>query len=246
MNVLRSYEQRIVQACFARDISESLLHSLGNPHLWKMYRRLVRYRFQELCLDIFSRTSHALGKEQFQEYFDMWLDINPPKTRFFWELPLVFFDSIFHEVQKREELRIQDLWTYEKIRWKVRHISRQTRKVVDISFDLPIVLNPTVRLVNLDYAVDEIKHDHNYEKTHRHLCIYQDSNFRVKTLRLNNIAHKLVYAWLEDTPLSLQARVIKVCEQENVQINSEFIQGLADMLQDYIHRGIILGSASNE
>ena len=252
MNLLER-ERVATRVCFARQPDPADLEALGAPERWRTYRSMVRARLERVVSTALARTVRQLGDERFAAMVADWLADAPPTQRYFREVPMGFL-AHHQAALDADEARpwLGDLARFEMLAWRVRYADdRHLPPVVELSFERPIVLHPSVELLDLRYDVQphgELHHD-DYPAKALHVLMFRDDQerperaaFRAVTLILNPLARDLVRAWRDHPEETLTALTQRVAAARDTAIDERFIEGLAGLLEDYLRRGVVLGS----
>lgn len=243
---LEDYSTRITRICMARELPEEDLNALGHPERWRSYRTMVRARLRRVVRAALPRTrAHldALGEDVFDAHVTDWLATSPPDTRFFRDVPGGFVDSQGPTLAKRLP-GLDDLARYEYACWQTKAADdRFIPSAGALSFELPPVLHPSVILLSTKFAVQKKKTT--LEPLAQHLCIYRTPKFEAITMELNPIAFSMMRHWQQNPNAPLTASVQQSAAEHGSSIDQSFIEGLAALLEDFLQRGILLGSAVN-
>lgn len=241
---LKDYSTRITRICMARELPEEDLQALGHPDRWRSYRVMVRARLRRVVRAALPRTrAHldALGQELFDTHITDWLATSPPDTRFFRDVPGGFVESQGPALAKRLP-GLDDLARYEFACWQTKAADdRFIPAAGALSFDAPPVLHPSVILLPTKFAVQRKKTT--LEPREQHLCIYRTPKFEAITMELNPIAFSMMRHWQLAPNAPLTASVQGAAAEHGSSIDQSFIEGLAALLEDFLQRGILLGSA---
>lgn len=239
---LAEYESRALELCFAAEVSDEALAEIGDASRWRSYRNMVRARLRKVCGNALSRTSDAIGEERFDALFVDWLAQAPPKQRYFREVPIGFLEHATEALGSAAEPWLLDLARYELTTWRVKFADdRNLPTAVDLDFELPIALNPALELLDTTHAVHQPVQGHAYPADPTRYAIYRDAEFRAVTMILTPMARALLDAWT-DSGTSLTQHVQTVTKARGRTVDAGFIDGLSNMLADFIERGIVRGS----
>ena len=204
---------------------------------------MVRTRLRRVCGAALPRTKKALGPEAFEAAFVSWLAEAPPSTRFFREVPAQFAAHLAPRLEAREEGWLPDLARYELAEWTVKSADDADLPPLapEFGFERPPVVSPALTLLEVGWTVPR-KKAKRYEPTPLHLCIYRDpESFQAVTMELNELARDLLRAWIPGDRTMTEA-VQAVAQARGTAIDARFIDGLSSLLEDFLGRGILLGS----
>jgi hypothetical protein len=238
--MMRARAEAITRLCFDAEPAEDDLELLGARERWLLYRSMVRSRLVKVVRTAVPRTREALGDDALGARIDAWLAEAPPRTRYFWQVPLAF--GAFAEGRLPETpAYLDDLLRYELARWRANHAEAPPAPaVVDFAFDRAPALAPSLTLHVFSHPVhlDAPK----LEAAQRtQVAIFRDRAHRAGALALNPTAGALVEAWLggEET---MAESVRAVAQARGLTVDQSFIDKLGALLADFLERGLLLGS----
>ncbi len=248
---LRERERAAARVCFDAVPSDEDLALLGSVERWRDYRSMVRARLTRVVGAAMPRLVAALGTERFEHACTEWLAAAPPTERYFRHVPEGFLaqqQSAFDADTKSPWLG--ELARFELMAWRILHVDdRDVPPVGPLSFERPIVMNPALEMIDLRYDVQPHADPHRdaYEKKPLHLLMYRSAEFKAITLLLNPLARDLVVAWTDpaNADQTLAALTQEVAKRRDTRTGPKFIESLATLLEDYLGRGIVLGSRSD-
>jgi tRNA U34 2-thiouridine synthase MnmA/TrmU len=134
---------------------------------------------------------------------------------------------------------------YESARWEVGDVDgRVTLAVEEMSFDKPVLLSPTLRLLDLKHAAHhEPDADGSYVAAQTHLALHRATDADpVRTWVLNAVT----YALLKELAVpgrTVSDAVRNVAQAQKRVVDERFIDGLCTVLADFIEQRLILGAA---
>ncbi len=246
MTSLTRHEALAARVCFDRVLDNATVADLaqGDPladERWRIYREMIRARFRKVVQAALPRTGKALG-EAFEACFAAWLDESPPATRFFREVPEGFVHHLVGAQRTEAPDFTADLARYELSRWRVL-ASPDDAPARELSFERPPQLTRSLELLDVGHAV------HASKGAPRpgvfHLAVYRapkGEGFEAVTLELNELARDLLRAWSDPSEAPLAARVQAVTSARGTAIDERFLDGLGTLLEDFLRRGLVLGS----
>jgi hypothetical protein len=214
---------------------------LGNPERWLLYRTLVRDRLQAMIRAGLPRTIADLGEDVFRSWFGRFLDEAPPRDRYIRQVVPELVAFLVPRLRGSNDARpwTPDLALYECAMWEVRFAEDRTPETVGFDFERLPVLNPALRVVDLEHPVHRKADTYPSEATH--LCIYRPKgSFKPDTWTLTPLAAQLMHRWREGRG-TVAETVRAVAEERGVGIDPEFIEKLSTMLASFLERGILLG-----
>ena len=231
----------VTEVCFAIDVPEDQLARLGAEDRWRSYRKMVRTRLRKVVRAALPRTTRACAKH-FDSVFSQWLAQKPPSTRYFREVPVQFQEFASPQLTEIESW-LAELAEFEIACWTSRYSDERTAPAIgELSFERPIVLHPSVRLLQFNFGVHHSPGDkrRNYTQGPHRLCVYRNKEFESVTMQLNPLAYDLMMAWRG--PETLAEATQSVARKRDTKVDDQFIDGLSTMLEDFIERGIVMGS----
>jgi hypothetical protein len=192
------------------------------------------------------RTCALIGEAALHDAFRCFLDRDPPRTRFFREIPLAFAASTLPRWEQASDLpsASADLLRYEAALWEVADLPSELGFVPrEFSFERPAAFDPALRLVQLAHAVHGARAaDGSYERGTFRLCIHRElATGKLRTYRLNAVT----YALLERLLLghnSVAECVQQLAAERGARIDARYVDGLCEALSQFIELGIVLGS----
>lgn len=243
---LAEVEQAIQRVCIAPTPSAEDLSLLGDSDVWLVYRSMVRRRLRGEVRRVFARTLDAVGEAAFDSAFDAVLAARPPNTRFFYRVPLWFAEAAaqYFESAPGAPAHASDLLRYEATRWEVSDLPGHLEAApADFAFDAVPVLNPALRLLTLEHAVQrKLEADGAYPPGRQHLVIVRaGDDTAVKTWTVNAVTFDLLLL-LGQRPVAVTEALASVAKQRGVALDAGFVDALCTVLADFIERGVILGS----
>ena len=137
-----------------------------------------------------------------------------------------------------------DLLVYEAACWEVADLPDALDcELVELAFELPVVLAPALKLLHLKHPVHERPGgDGVYEAREVFLCVYRPAEeTKARTWSVNAITFAMMQRWHESGD-SVTEAVQAVAAERSVAVDEAFIEGLCTVLADFVERGIVLGS----
>ena len=137
-----------------------------------------------------------------------------------------------------------DMARFELARWRVL-ASEDDPPARELAFDRPPLLARSLELLDVAHIVQHTKVAPKPVDGTLHLAIYRapkGEGFEAVTLELNELARDLLRAWQEPGDAPLAARVQAVTSARGTAIDERFLDGLGTLLEDFLRRGLVLGS----
>lgn len=235
-------ERALARVCFDAEPSRDDLAALGEGR-WSLYREMVRRRFASLLGDAMPRSRAVLGDALLERLSNALLAEAPPRTRYLREYtPLV----VDFAARRADLLADAPAWAMDLLRWESAALSAAiaddppTTGLVAFDMALTPALAPSCRLVELAWSVHRDAREPAPERAT--LLLYRAaSEHRVETMVLNDVAAAITRALL-DGGGSAAERVGAAMAACGAGASEAFIEALADLLDDYLTRGVIVGS----
>lgn len=235
------------QVCFDRVPSEPSFETLmSRRDRWLSYRRMVRQRLFAMMGQGLPKSWELIPREARERAFEAWLAEAPPRTRFIREVVPVFVEFALPRwcAESSVSGALRDLIRYEMCKWELsyRPVTIEPGPC-EFAFELVPAMNPALELLELEYPVNE-KHDEleTLEPRATRLCVYRDgTDHLIYTLTLNAVTLDIVREWMRGEKTVADA-VKGVAAARNTPIDQKFIAGLTTVLEDFIQRGVVLGS----
>jgi hypothetical protein len=239
--MMRERAEAMTRVCFAAEPSERDLELLGARDRWLLYRSMVRVRLAKVVRSSIPRAREALGEEALKALIDAWLADAPPRTRYFWQVPLAF--GAFVEGRLPESpASLADLLRYELARWRATHVETPAPPaVVDFAFDRAPALAPSLVLHTFAHPVHLVGSAEREGSKPTRLAIFRDREHRADAVALNPTASALVEDWLAGERTMAEG-VRAVTEARGLKVDQGFIEKLGALIADFLERGLLLGS----
>lgn len=235
-------ERRVLGLCMGAEPSAAELGEVGDPRIWGLYRRLVRGRLRDEHKRAFKRSYPLLGRETWDAMVAHHFATDPPRSRFFYEVPLELARSGVPYLRARADVpaHAADLVAYEAAQWAVLDLPDAVEgELAELAFERIPVLTPALRLLALDHAVHENADSSTARATH--LCIYRrPQDKRSRTWVINGVTHDLLARCALGSE-ALADSVKLVCTARKLVIDDKFLDGLSTVLATAIERGVLLG-----
>lgn len=235
--------EAITRLCMAIEPAEDDLAIAGDRERWLLYRSMVRFRLEDICRRAFKRGLVALGEERFIGLVAAWLEAEGPRTPYFWRVPLemIAFTLQHSDVAASESADVLELLRYEAALWRTRHQPCAVASdVVELDFERPIVLNPTIEQLDLEHPVHEGERPFMNETTH--LLLYRrPEDEETITWTLSPFAAALVRRCGDHRDEPLKESIRQVATLRKSAIDAGLIESLGELLARFLENGIVLG-----
>lgn len=228
---LEAYQRALLGLCFApREPPE--LPGFG------LYRELVRSRFLGMARMAFRGTCALLGERAFVDSFAGYLAATPPTSPYIREVIAAF--ASYAELDRTllaAAPHARCLLRFEAAKWQVANASATVDAAVrEVDFDGVLVLNPTLRALELEYLVAES--DTPARDPHMLLVYRRPDHDDVRWYRASPVlAELLAQALGEPQPLATLVQNIGAKHSRD----QELLEGLASALTVAVERGVVLG-----
>ena len=249
---LTTLQQDLTAVCLAVTPDALQLGRLGahndSQARFLMYRRMVRRRIHDELRKACKRTVLAIGEEAFSRLFDAYMADPGPRTRFFHHLPVEFARVVLPSLQTASALpaHAADLLRLEAARREVANLkglaAHERDALRDFDFDQPVVLQPALRLLRLEYAVHELESgDEPCRKDPTLLLVFRArDDARVRHFVVNPVTFDILRA-ISKRSQAMKEAVALVGRQRNLIVDGPFLEGLCAVLADFIDAELILG-----
>jgi hypothetical protein len=262
---LADYEQSVAALLFAGD-PEPHVRALSTDALsekrWRVYRRMVRQRLCD-CLDsTFPRTRALVGEEAWRAIVDRFFDAAPPTTRYLRAVPGELAAFLPHAI---ESTSIDaPPWTIDLARheWALLEVAvfadergaEETEEVIELRMDRPVVLAPAHRLLRSKWSVHRVPAPEDASLDVSSVvagdfavCLYRDpESHRVRALELTPVAAAILEEIEKGAGDGRERALVDAlraaADRCRVTIDEHFVQSFADVAEDWIRRGLWLGS----
>jgi len=254
---LIDYQRSVISLLFKGD-PEPHVRALSDDALsekrWRVYRRMVRQRLRECIDDTFPRTRAVVGKESWDAIVDRFFDEAPPTTPYLRAVPgevAAFLSRALDASAPR--------WTIDLARheWALLDVAitadergaDETEEVTELRMDRPVVLAPAHRLLRSKWSVHRVPIPEGESLDVASIvegdfavCLYRDpDSHRVRALELTPAAAAILEE-IESGQRPLVDALRVAADRCDVTIDQDFVQSFADVADDWIRRGLWLGS----
>ena len=223
---------------------------VGVPHeRMAVYEEIVFNNLFESVSACFPVAHKVLGKRKWlklNQAFMREYSANSPLFRKIPEQFLQFLNNADLELQAMLPPYLNSLCHYEWIELFVAS-SADTAKPIDIApegdhANNKLVFNPTMQLLNYDYAVHKISPRYKPKQPEStQLLVFLNTDDQVKFIELNAVTHRLI-SLLQNAPLTgTQALTLLAKELQHPQPESIIEFGLS-ILEDLQRQGVIIGT----
>lgn len=233
---LLAYQREVFEVIFAPEPDATLAARLpGGAERWLMYRRMVRKRLTRVIGDALPRWSEAAGEEGAAEARAAFFDARALSSRFFRDIPVLFGRWLRPQLDGNTRACLDlDLAI-----WETRNAAAPLPTFTPFDFEAPVVLHPAVKL--LWTTVHPARSDEHFDEE-RLVCVYRDvRSDATRWLLPEDRAAALLEAWSDGKSAAVQA-ARSVAERFRMPIDGEFARWLGGCAEDWLERGIVLGS----
>jgi hypothetical protein len=237
-------ERAILAICFRAEPPEPLLAELGDRDRWLIYREMVRDRLWREIRVALPRTCELLGETLLAREFNAFLELDPPRTRYFRGVVSAFVASALPRWRADASMAFApaaiDLVGYELARWEVADLVAGGAAPQEFSFDRIPVLSPALRLLHVEHAVQR---GHGTEVGEHFLCVHRrDDRASVRTWILTARTFELLARFVA-ADASVSAIVRDLAAARGGIVDAGYVDALCATLAQFIEVGIVLGSA---
>jgi hypothetical protein len=238
-------ERAVLSICFGAQPPEKHLEALGERRSWLMYREMVRDRLLAEIRGALPRSRQLLGDAALLEAFTLFLDRDPPRTRFFREIVPAFVHSALPiwEADSSVARLCLDMLRYEAALWEVRDLAADLAEpCLDFAFDRVPVVCPALRLLRVEHAVHQADGDGRYAAGQHRLCVHRANDTdSVRTWTLTETTFDLLQGW-QRGDCTVAESVQRLGKARAIRIDGAFVDALCTTLAQFIEIGIVLGS----
>jgi hypothetical protein len=240
-------ERAVLSLCFRAQPCEALLDELGGERRnWLLYRHMVRDRLLGEIRFALPRSRALLGDAALDHAFQLHLDRDPPRTRYFREIVLAFVTSALPiwQIDATLSPACIDMARYEAALWEVSDLDARNHPVlVDFAFDRVPVLSPALRLLTVSHAVHATPPAAGeYASGEHRLCVHRARNAeRPRTWTLTRTTYDLLQRWQRGAETVAES-VQQLAAERAFRVDAQFVDGLCASLAQFIEVGIVLGS----
>lgn len=241
---LHDLQRALARVCLDPSPSPDDLAALGGPEIrWWVYRELVRGRFEQCLAEVLPRTREALTERAFNDHIAAWLQTAPPRTRYYRELVGEFVE---HLARDPEAVNARAPWAMDLCRYERAVVASldapslpDDEAVGEFAMELPPRITPSARLLRLAWSVLDAVPTH----APTSLLLYRDEATRaVETLALTELVADMMAAMLAGG-VSVTGCIQQALARHDASVHAGLIEALAEILGDYLDRGVILGSS---
>lgn len=212
-----------------------------------VYRNMVRGRLVELVGDAMPRAREAVTTADLNAMMGAFLATRPHLTRYIREVTPRFVAWLG---ANRDVLPVSlapwwlDLARYESAVLAMNIANDPTGDgVVDFDMALPVALTTAQKLLRVGWTVHETDIRPVDEKGGLALLVYRDpQRLSIETFVLSPIAGDIYEAWVANPTRSATENVQGVLARHHASAGQVFIESFAELVGDFLDRGVILGS----
>ncbi|MEM1028942.1 MAG: putative DNA-binding domain-containing protein [Myxococcota bacterium] len=216
-----------------------------------VYRKLVRNTLRSAIGNELPKTRHRLGAERFERYYTSYLRTEAPASRLLRDVAYEFARWAHPRLVADPQVAdfIPDLMRFELFEFDVytgERIIDPGREVVDeLSADLPVAFDGTVRIARFDHAVhrllDVVENDDVPVAGSVGVLAYRDADNRYRQMDLTPLATSILTAMhVEQRTLADALR--HACGEHQVDITAGVIEGTSQVLADLAERAALRGA----
>lgn len=215
----------------------------GENERWALYREMVRARHEGALASAYRLTRGQLGEASFAELARNFLEDPSIRTRYFWRIPISFFDETLSHLN---DPVVREIAEYEMLRWKIRHeeapplptaapLDFDARPLFKRPFAIFRARHPRLELGNDEEAGEESK------SAPRPLLLFRNADEKLRELSLSENGARLIEQ-LSHGQSSLKESVLTLSEQEGFSIDAPYLEKLSTLLAALFEEGFLLGS----
>jgi len=217
----------------------------------QLYRKLVRGNLHEALHATMPRTLARL-QANFAPYFDEFLQVSPPVSRYLRDLTPQFLRFTLERWQRDPNVAeyLGDLARHEALQVEVASLLALPKNHVpaELSLDEGVEFIDAVRLVQYAWAVHRLPEDETNrdlpERGAVSLLVYRSPEHEVRYLELGAFAQALLSSLLEDR-LSLRLALGASAERVGQSLDDALLTRAARLLAELAERGALLGKSAH-
>lgn len=249
---LAEYQRAVIEASFAREPSNALFQSLGNPERFRIYRHMIRTRLNGMAHVAFARSAEALGAQLFDDCFDGYLADAPPKSGLIRDVIADFGPYVSRDraLLARGPLYLRDLLRFEESKWRLAYAPCVRPKVgVDgvreLDFEGVLVRNPVLVQLVLTYPVHTLESvPQSLEAKPCTLLMYRPDGVDEVRWYAAEPLFAAILARATNTDETLVELVRNVAAQQQRALDEELLDTLSTSLTIALQRGVLVGVRS--
>ena len=244
---LAELQRALGRVCTSESPSPSDVEKLGgDAHL--VYRRMVRFRIEDLHASALPLTLRALGRPALDALVGRFLAEAPPRSRFFRELPVAFAqwaDALVNELPAAPA-HTQDALRLDALRWETRWRWAPAPPQAPEPFALERipVAAPTLRRLDLQHGVHRAPPEDGAswpERATFYLCVHRRPDHVVETRWMDEVGALLVDGWRRGEEPAITT-VQRVLESRGQAADQAFVDRMTSLLTGLLESGALLGS----
>jgi hypothetical protein len=248
---LQAQQAEAMALCLAQDPSTHGRGELDRERdKWAIYRHMVRHRLLEMVRRALPRTISTVGEENLAVCFSRYLQDTGPISRYIRDTVTEF--ASYAEACWRSSDQVPAIATslirYESECWSRAYVPAVfPSQVAEFSFELPILLNPTLSVLQLDYPAHQatVSISSPAEPTSIGIFRHPDTH-RVHTWNLTPLSRELLLAWQAHATLPAEQVVRGTLKALQRDPTPGLIDGLCDMLTGFLEHKLVLGSLKTQ
>jgi hypothetical protein len=236
-------ERAILAVCFRAEPPAALLEELGDRDRWLIYREMVRDRLARELRVALPRTCALIGESLIEHEFTAYLELDPPRTRYFRGVVAAFVQSARSRWLTAGSIPAAaiDLASYELALWEVGDLAVSRRELQEFSFDRAPAVSQALRLLHVQHAV-HLPADCGAEPGEYFLCVHRrDDRAPVRTWTLTASTFELL-SHFSAGQASASAIVRRLAAARGASIDAHYVDALCATLAQFLELGIVLGS----
>jgi hypothetical protein len=218
----------------------------------RLYRDLVRENLRGALRETIPRTLARLGPS-FAPYFDEFLQMAPPVTRYLRDVTPRFLEFVGPRWKRDPSIPeyLSDLGRHEALQVEVASLKARPKLHVpaELSLEAGVEFIDAVRQVSYDWAVQRLPEDEASallpERRPVSLLVYRSPEHDVRYLELGPFAAALLSSLLAER-LTLRAALNHAANELGLALSDELLGRAARLLAELAERGALLGKSGTE
>jgi hypothetical protein len=243
---LAAYQRAVLQASLAAEPAEAEFARLGDAERFRLYRRMVRSRLRDMAAVAFKQSLLALGAPAFDACFAQYLALAPPRSPFIRDVVADFGPFARAQLSGVGPEYVDDLLRFEESKWRVAYAPAQMPRVGEqgvreLDFEGAPVLNPTLSLLALRYAVHTLPEAEAAPGALSLLIYRPPARDDVRWYAVDALLAAIVERVQGSGAASLAELVRAAAAQLELALDAELLENLASSLTLAISRGVLIG-----
>jgi hypothetical protein len=246
---LSEYQRLFMTLSFQEDVPDAAFDELGERARFQLYRHMIRTRLLGMAKVAFRGTLETVGDEAFEASHRRYLAARPPRTPLIRDVIADFgrFAREDRALLSTAPTFLPDLLSFEELKWRVAYREVAYARVGgagvrELDFEGAPVLNPTLELLSLTFAVHELASGR-CEAGPLVLLVYRPPDKDdVRWYAADALLAEVLTMAREQPREGLGALVRAAAARCGVALDQALLEQLATSVTTALERGVLLGS----